>query len=257
MTNDEFAKILREANDTKETIAPLRENGLTDIDTAYAVQNINTEYRLNNGARIIGKKIGLTSPSVQKQLGVDQPDYGILFDDMEILNGQSVSMKDLMQPKVETEIAFVLGDDLNDDRLTIIDLISAIDYALPAIEIVGSRIADWNIKICDTIADNASASHFIIGHTPKTLDEFDMVSCRMQLSKNGVLASEGNGAACLGSPLNSTLWLANKMMELGQPLQAGELIYTGALGPMVNVEARDHITTEIEGLGHVSVFIEA
>jgi len=239
------------------TISPLRDSGLTDIAAAYVIQNINTEYRINNGARIVGKKIGLTSSSVQTQLGVDQPDYGILFDEMEVLNGQFVSMQDLMQPKVETEIAFVLGEDLNDDRLTIVDLISAIDYALPAIEIVGSRIADWNIKICDTIADNASASHYVIGHTPKTLDEFDMVTCKMQLAKNGDITSEGTGANCLGSPLNATLWLANKMMELGQPLQAGELIFTGALGPMTNVEAGDHITTEIEGLGQVSVSIEA
>lgn len=257
MTNDAYAKLLREANKNRTTISPLRDSGLTDIAAAYVIQNINTEYRINNGARIVGKKIGLTSSSVQTQLGVDQPDYGILFDEMEVLNGQFVSMQDLMQPKVETEIAFVLGEDLNDDRLTIVDLISAIDYALPAIEIVGSRIADWNIKICDTIADNASASHYVIGHTPKTLDEFDMVTCKMQLAKNGDITSEGTGANCLGSPLNATLWLANKMMELGQPLQAGELIFTGALGPMTNVEAGDHITTEIEGLGQVSVSIEA
>jgi len=158
-----------------------------------------------------------------------------------------------MQPKVEAEIAFVLAEDLDMDNMTIIDLIASIDYALPAIEIVGSRIENWNIKICDTIADNASASHYVLGHRPRTLDEFDMVGCKMKMTKNGTIVSEGHGGACLGSPLNATLWLANKMVELGQPLQAGELILSGAVGPMTAVAAGDKIHAEIEGLGGVSV----
>jgi len=251
---ENFAEQLRNAYSTRTAIAPLREQiGVSDLDLAYAIQNINTRFRLDDGARIIGKKIGLTNKIVQAQLGVDQPDFGMLFDDMEVLNGLSISVKELMQPKVEAEVAFVLSEDLDDENLTIVDLISCIDYAVPAIEIVGSRIENWNIKITDTIADNASASHFVIGHTPRTLDEFDVVGCTMKMKKNGEIVSEGNGAACLGSPLNATLWLANKMVEMGNPLEAGELIFSGAVGPMVNINAGDHIEVEIGGLGKVSV----
>lgn len=255
MTAADYAKLLRTADLKKQTIAPLREQGVTDLELAYAIQNINTEHRVNAGARIVGKKIGLTSLAVQQQLGVDQPDYGVLFHDMEILNGLSVAMSEMMQPKAEAEIAFILGDDLDTDQLTILDLIHAIDFALPAIEIVGSRIENWNIKICDTVADNASASHYVLGHRPRTLDEFDMVGCSMQLHKNGTLVSEGSGAACLGSPLNATLWLANKMAALGQPLQAGELILSGAIGPMTALNTGDNIIAQIEGLGSVSVSV--
>ncbi len=254
MNKEQIAELLRNSYANKETIPPISQYiGDTDIATAYAIQDINTKHRVDNGARIIGKKIGLTSLAVQKQLGVDAPDYGVLYDDMEVLNGLSVSASDLMQPKAEAEIAFVLSEDLDHDSITIIDLISCIDYALPAIEIAGSRIADWKIKITDTIADNASASRIILGHTPKTLDEFDIVNCKMQLSKNGAIVSEGTGADCMGSPLNATLWLAKKMLELGQPLQAGELIFSGALGPMTAASSGDHIHASFEGLGTVSV----
>ena len=254
MNVEEIAKQLRTAYDNKDTIAPISKHiGTTDIETAYKIQNINAEHRANNGGRIVGKKIGLTSVAIQKQLGVDQPDYGVLFHDMELLNGTTVKAASMIQPKAESEIAFVLSEDLDYDRMTIIDLISCIDYALPAIEIVGSRIANWEIKLTDTIADNASASRYVLGHTPKTLDEFDVVNCKMQLSKNGETVSEGYGYNCMGSPLNATLWLAKKMLTLGQPLQAGELIFSGALGPMTNFVEGDKLDTIIEGLGSVSI----
>lgn len=253
-----YAERLRNASISKSTISPLREEiGVDNIDFAYEIQYVNTEFRLSQGHRIVGKKIGLTSKAVQKQLGVDQPDFGILFNDMEVLNGQSISVKELMQPKVEAEIAFILAEDLDVENLTIVDLIDCIDYALPAIEIVGSRIENWNIKITDTIADNASASHYVVGHTPKTLDEFDVVNCHMHMRVRGESVSRGKGSACLGSPLNATLWLANKMIKMRQPLQAGELVLSGALGPMANIKAGDNVLAEIQGLGSVSVnFIE-
>lgn len=257
MDASHYAQLLRNAYAERKPIAPLREQiGVKDLGFAYSIQEINSLIRIDNGARVIGKKIGLTSIAVQEQLGVDQPDFGILFDDMEVLNGLSVSVKELLQPRVEAEIAFVLSEDLDMDNLTVIDLMSCIDYALPAIEIVGSRIADWNIKITDTIADNASASHYVVGHRPRTLDEFDVIGCQMIMTKNGSEVSTGNGASCLGSPLNATLWLAKKMIGLGQPLQAGELILSGALGPMSNVEAGDHVVANIEGLGSVSVHFD-
>lgn len=254
---EEYAQILRTAQDTKVTIPPLRnEIGVTDIDFAYAIQNVNTQFKVDSGLRIVGKKIGLTSLAVQKQLGVDQPDFGVLFHDMEVLNGLAINVNELIQPKAEAEIAFVLSEDLDIDNMTIIDVIDCIDYVLPAIEIVGSRIENWDIKITDTVADNASASHYVVGHNPKTLDEIDVVNCKMEMTLNGEVASMGHGALCLGSPLNATLWLAKKMVKMGQPLQAGELILSGAVGPMVNIKAGDSVVANFEGLGSVSVNFE-
>ena len=249
-----LAKILREAQNSKKTCRPIREIiGVEDIATAYAIQDINNQIRIKQGARIVGRKIGLTSKAVQKQLGVDQPDYGTLLHSMEVLNGDSISMKELMQAKVEAEIAFVLKEDLDSPTLSTADLLSAINYALASIEIVGSRIENWNIKITDTIADNASASHFVIGHQPVKLENIDLINCQMSMTKNGEKVSEGTGAACLGSPINATLWLARTMAALKQPLRAGELILSGALGPMASVEAGDTFVAKFSGLGEVSV----
>lgn len=257
MTAEDYAGQLRNAETSGIPIAPIsREIGPLNTDLAYEIQNINTQIRINGGARVVGKKIGLTSFEVQKQIGVDQPDYGVLFHDREILNGQSVSYADLLQPKAEVEIAFVLDKTLDKPDMTVVDIIRAIDFALPAIEIAGSRIADWNIKLSDTIADNASASHYILGSTPVDLKGFDNVNCGMQLFRNGTLASEGKGSACLGSPLNAVMWLANRMIEIGNPLRKGELILSGALGRFIDIHPGDHLEASIQGLGKVYLQIE-
>jgi len=254
MSTEEIAKAIREASHNKIPINPIRNYiGTENIALAYDIQRINTQIKVNQGGKITGKKIGLTSKVVQKQLGVSQPDFGILFQDMELLNSLSVDMSELIQAKAEAEIAFVLGEDLDVSNLTITDIIGAIDYALPAIEVVGSRIKDWDIKITDTIADNASASHYVVGNTPKTLDEFDVVHCTMDMKRNGEVVSQGTGGACLRSPLNAVLWLANQMHSMGDPLRAGELILSGALGPMYEVQAGDKISAKISGLGSVSL----
>ncbi len=251
---EKLAKQLRDAYARRIACPPLREViGVEDIELAYAIQNTNNQLLIKEGARVTGRKIGLTSKAVQKQLGVNQPDFGVLLNTMEVLNGDSVSMSELMQPKVEAEIAFVLKEDLPAHALTTTELISAIDYALAAIEIVGSRIANWDIKITDTVADNASASHYVLGHRPVRLENIDLVGCKMQMTKNGEVVSTGSGAACLGSPLNATLWLVNQMAALGTPLKAGEVILSGALGPMANVEAGDTFAATFDGLGSVSV----
>ena len=252
------AKRLREAAKTGITCQPIRDLiGVADLESAYAIQEINTALRIKEGARVVGSKIGLTAPVVQKQLGVDQPDFGMLWNDTEVLNGGEISMKSLMQPRAEAEIAFVLGRDLSGDKLTSVDVLSAIDYALASIEIVGSRIADWNIKITDTIADNASASHWVIGHRPVKLENVDLINCKMVMENNGKIVSEGLGKACLGSPINAMLWLAQKMQELGNPMKAGDVILSGALGPMVSAKAGDNFKVSIEGLGEVSAsFVE-
>lgn len=256
MTAEDYARSLREAASNNEAIDPISLHiGEENTELAYEIQNINTQIRINEGARVVGKKIGLTSFEVQKQLGVDQPDYGVLFHDREVLNGQTVNFSDLIQPKAEVEIAFVLKKTLDKTDMTIVDVMKAIDFALPAIEIAGSRIADWNIKLTDTIADNASASHYVLGSTPVDISKFDIVNCSMQMKLNGELCSSGKGAACLGSPLNAVLWLANKMLEIGNPLRKDEVILSGALGKFVDVKPGDYIEADIEGLGYVNVFV--
>ena len=233
-------------------IEPLRhEIGVTDIDQAYAIQEYVRAVRLKSGGKIVGKKIGLTSVAVQKQLGVDQPDFGMLCADTHIPNGGSVSYTDILQPKAEAELAFILKADVP-LQPTMDDVIQAIDCVKASIEVVGSRIVNWDIRITDTVADNASASHFVLGDQKVNLDEVDLTGCGMKLYVNNELRSEGSGAACLGNPLNAVLWLANEMGRRNTPLQAGDIILSGALGPMVPIVAGDHILAKIDGFDDVT-----
>jgi 2-keto-4-pentenoate hydratase len=250
----EAAARLMEAAKSGEVCAPVRDLiGITDLPMAYGAQNIISHARLQAGARLVGRKIGLTSLAVQKQLGVDQPDFGMLFDDMEVMHDGVIPWSELMQPKAEGEIAFVMKQDLPNPSITMSELISAIDYALASIEIVGSRIENWNIRITDTIADNASASHFVLGHRPISLENIDLLNCSMVMTKNGEPVSQGTGADCMGSPLNATLWLAKTMATLGNPLKAGDIVLSGALGAMTPVEPGDKVVAKFDTLGEVSV----
>ena len=171
---------------------------------------------------------------------------------MEITNSE-FPYSELMQPKAEAEIAFVLKEDLTSKELTLDQLTSAIDYAVAAIEIVGSRIEGWNIRITDTIADNASASHYVLGKKKVDLNNIDLVNCTMSLAKNSAVSSEGTGAACMGNPLNAALWLAQTMIDNNNPLKKGDVLLTGALGPMVNIAQGDTIEASIEGFDIITV----
>ena len=249
-----LAERLRTAHETGVAVKPLRDElpaGDLAAAAAYAVQNVNTRHWLKQGRRLIGRKIGLTSKAVQKQLGVDQPDYGMLYADMALYDGEEVPMPKVMQPKVEAEIALVLERDLKEQDLSITELMSAVAYAVPAIEIVGSRIENWNITIVDTIADNASSGLFVLGNDPKRLEGLDLRLCGMVMEKRGDQISIGAGVACLGNPLNAALWLARTMVRTGAPLKAGDVIMSGALGPLAPVTAGDVIEVRISGLGSV------
>ena len=249
---ESVAAKLRGAAESGKPIAPIREELASGgVAAAYAVQNANTEHALKQGRRLVGRKIGLTSKSVQKQLGVDSPDFGMLFADMAFNDAEEVALGKVMQPKVEAEVAFVLEKDVTHEQATLPDLVSAVAYALPAIEIVGSRIANWDIKLLDTVADNASAGLFVLGAEPRKLDGLDLRLCGMVMELKGEAASVGAGAACLGHPLNAALWLARTMVEVGRPLKAGDVVMSGALGPMVAVKPGDVIDTRINGLGSV------
>lgn len=251
------AQTLRNAAASGQFIAPLRES-FPDLDAAgaYAIQRLNNDLRLSEGRRRIGCKIGLTAKAVQTQLGVDQPDFGVLWDDMEFGDGESVPLQSLHQPKVEAEIAFVLGRSLTMENPGYVDVMNAIEYALPAVEIVGSRIANWNIRFVDTVADNASSGALVLGSTPKRLNEFDLRLCGMVMSQRGEPVSVGAGAACLGNPLNAVVWLARTMAALGTPLREGDLVLSGALGPMVPVTRADVFDVRINGLGSVRAVFE-
>lgn len=253
---DAAAAALRRVHDGAPAIAPLRESlGRNDPATGYAIQEINTGFWLEQGRVLSGRKIGATSPAVQTMLGLDQPDYGMLFADMAFADGEEIPNHRLQQPRAEGEIAFWLGADLIGPKLTIAEVIAAVALAVPAIEIVASRIADWNIGILDTIADNASAGLYVLGTTPRALADFDPVMCGMMMTRNGVPVSTGIGAACLGNPLTATLWLARKMLEVGRPLLKGDVILSGALGPMVPVKPGDSIEVRISGVGGVTARI--
>jgi 2-keto-4-pentenoate hydratase len=223
-----------------------------DLDAAYAVQDINTERAVAAGRRIVGRKIGLTSLAVQRQLGVAQPDFGILFADMAVGEGLAIQASRLMQPKIEAEVALIMGRDLDLEQPTISDILAATAYALPALEIVCSRIANWNIRITDTVADNASSGLFVLGGPPRSIVGLDLRDARMSMRRGEQVVSEGSGAACLGHPLNAAVWLAAEMSRRGRPLRVGDIVLTGALGPMAPVQAGDRFEASIAGLGKVS-----
>ena len=248
------AERLRQAYATRQAIAPIRE-ALSDatVEDAYAIQAANTAAWEAEGRVAIGAKIGLTAKAVQAQLGVDQPDFGVLFADMAVDDGDTVAAGRLLQPKVEAEVAFVLARMPDAERLTTAELIGCVAYALPAIEIVDSRIADWKIGIVDTVADNASSGLFVLGSTPVPLTGRVLRLCGMLLELNGEPVSFGAGAACLGNPLHALGWLARTMAGLGRPLAAGDVVLAGALGPMAAVKPGDRVEARIEGLGSVRV----
>ena len=245
-------KRLREAYKSGVPIAPIRDLALPDdVAAAYRVQDTNTRHWIRAGRRLVGRKIGLTSAAVQLQLGVEEPDFGMLFADMAVADDDWIERDRVLQAKVEAEIAFVLERDITVEQATMSDVIRAIAYAVAAIEVVGSRIANWDIQLVDTVADNASSGLYVLGNTPMLLPGLDLRDCKMEMIRADKVVSTGVGHACLGHPLNAVLWLARKMIEVGRPLQAGDTILSGALGPMVAVKPGDRFEATISGLGSV------
>ncbi|MEQ6900705.1 fumarylacetoacetate hydrolase family protein [Nocardioides sp. YIM 152588] len=230
--------------------------GTADLPAAYAVQQGLVRRRLEAGATVVGRKIGATSEAVQNQLGVDQPDFGYLLDDMDVSADHPISMRTLVQPRVEAEVAFVLGADVDPDaeeEITLAAVRAAVDVALPALEIVDSRIEGWDIGFTDTVADNASSGLYVVGSAGLPLSRLEPREVEMSLTVNGEERSAGNGAACLGDPLEALRWLAVQAWRFGDPLRAGHLVLSGALGPFVPFAPGDKVEAAISGFEPLAV----
>ncbi|MFD4829610.1 2-keto-4-pentenoate hydratase [Streptomyces uncialis] len=246
------AQRLEEAHRTGVPCAPVRDLlPPGDLDAAYAVQSVLTERRRARGRRVTGWKIGLTSAAVQRQLGVGTPDFGALLDDTAVPDGAEIPWGSVLQPRAEAEVALVLEHDLLHERHTVADVIRATAFALPAIEVVGSRIRDWDISAVDTIADNASSGAYVLGTRPVLLRDLDLRTAGMVLERRGEPVSTGAGVACLGNPLHAAVWLADTLVRLGRPLRAGDTVLTGALGPMTAARPGDVFEARVDGLGSV------
>ncbi|RSY79337.1 2-keto-4-pentenoate hydratase [Sphingomonas koreensis] len=250
MTLADVAERLRTAY-VRGAVPPLRDVlASTDADSAYAVQTINTRFWEAAGRHIVGRKAGLTAKAVQAQLGVDQPDFGVLFADMEVADGGRLDPARALQPKAEAEIAFVLGADLPEADTTPEQVAAAVKTVHAAIEIVDSRIADWKITFADTVADNGSSAFFVLGEG-KPLDGLDLEGAAMTMTFDGAVVSTGIGAAALGNPLNAAAWLAQTLAARGEPLKAGDILLAGALGPMVALTPGNTVHATIAGIGEV------
>ncbi|HZG80757.1 MAG TPA: fumarylacetoacetate hydrolase family protein [Brevibacillus sp.] len=251
---DVIATELLEAERSRLPIAPITERYADlDVTDAYEIQLEVMRRKLAEGRTVIGKKVGLTSVAMQKMLGVDEPDYGHLLDDMRVEDGDTVDTSEMLRPRVEAEIGFVLSQDLVGPHVTYLDVLMATKYLVPTIEIIDSRIADWKIKLIDTVADNGSSAKVVVGKKINAIDGIDIGSVGMSFYKNDELIATGAGAAALGHPAHAVAWLANKLHEFGIQLKAGELILPGALSAAVNVEPGDNIVAQFGSLGSVSV----
>ncbi|WP_028218124.1 2-oxopent-4-enoate hydratase [Paraburkholderia oxyphila] len=253
-TLDALGDRLYTAWHTRSAIEPLTQtHAQLTIEDAYRVQQRFVSHRLERGERIVGKKIGVTSDAVMSMLGVNQPDFGQLLDGMIRDDGASIDTRELIQPKAEAEIAFVLKRELRGPGVSAADVIAATEGVMPCFEIVDSRIRDWKIRIEDTVADNASCGLFVLGDRLIDPRALDLRTCGMVLEKNGAVAVTGAGAATMGSPVIAVAWLANTLGRLGTALEAGSVILSGALGAMVPVVAGDSLRATIGGLGGCSI----
>jgi len=245
---------LYEALRSRTTVAPLtaRAPGITTVD-AYHVSRRMLERRLADGERVIGKKIGVTSKAVQTMLDVHTPDFGWLTDRMRFVEGQDVPIgAQLIQPRAEAELAFVLARDLRGPGVTAADVLAATEAVLPCFEIVDSRIEAWKIRYQDTVADNASSGLFLVG-APASPRGVDFPACAVTVEKNGRPLSRGTGAEAMGSPLVCVAWLANQLGELGHALEAGEIVLSGSLVPLEPVVPGDWMRMEVPGIGATTV----
>ena len=244
--------LLWDAEVNRTPIPPLRETwpGLDVVDS-YRIQLLNIRRRLQAGARVNGHKVGLSSVAMQQMMGVDEPDYGHLLSDMEVLEDEPVPASRYCYPRVEVEVAFILGETLPGKGCTEEDVLRATAYVAPAIELIDSRIANWNIKIADTIADNASSAGYVLGPERVAPSDIDLRTISARLMRNGEQVAEGRSDAVLGNPVTAVAWLADKVADFGVTLRAGHVILPGSVHRAIDATAGDEFTADFDGLGSV------
>ena len=249
-----LADELWEADRSAKPVSPLTERyPELVLEDAYEIQSINIKRRVAGGELVIGRKVGLTSRPMQEMLGVDEPDFGVLTDEMFVEDGDLIPLDKLVQPRVEAELAFVMERDLSGPGVTTAGALAAIAGALPAVEVVDSRVADWKIKLVDTVADNASSGMLVVGGRMRKVADLDLRLLGVAVSRHGEIIDTGAGAAALGNPARCVAWLANKLGSFGDGLRAGDIVLPGAVHKMVPVAPGDVFRADFAHLGAVTV----
>lgn len=257
ISEEQVHELAHELMDAEANFAPVppitdRVPGF-DVSDAYRVQKAVLDHRISEGRTVIGKKVGLTSKAMQEALGVNEPDYGMLLDGAVIPDGAEYATNQLLQPRIEGEIAFLMKDDLTGDDITAEQVLQATEYVFPSLEVIDSRIKDWKIKLPDTIADNASSARIVAGSETVPVRDLDLANVEMVFEKNGEEIGRGTGEAVLGHPAAAVAWLANTLNKLGAPVQAGDIVMPGAITAMTPVQPGDTIKATFSGIGTVSV----
>jgi 2-keto-4-pentenoate hydratase len=252
-----ITKLTEEILEAEQNLIPIQP--LTErypeltVKDSYGIQLEWVKRKLKEGRVVIGKKVGLTSKAMQIILGVNEPDYGHLLDSMKVSSGSTLSKQDFIQPKVEAEIGFILKEDLKGPNVTYVDVLMATEALVPTLEIIDSRIEDWRIKLVDTVADNGSSARAVLGEPFCWLEQVDLRTVSMTLTKNGEVTATGAGAAALGHPAHAIAWLANKLADYNITLKAGELILPGALSAAIDIDSGDEVRATFGKLGSVSI----
>jgi 2-keto-4-pentenoate hydratase len=256
-TRDELAADLAQAERSRVPIAPLTDsNAGIDVVDAYEIQLINIRQRVAEGARVVGHKVGLSSEAMQKMMGVDEPDYGHLLDEMQVFQDRPVQAGRYLYPRVEVEVGFVLAADLPGARCTEEDVLAATAAFAPAIELIDTRITDWKIKLCDTIADNASSAGWVLGEARVSPKDIDIKTIDAVLTRNGEVVAKGRSDAVLGNPVTAVAWLARKVESFGVRLKAGDIVLPGSCTKAIDARPGDDFVADFEGLGSVHLSFE-
>jgi 2-keto-4-pentenoate hydratase len=256
-TRDELAADLAEAERSRVSIAPLTDRNPTiDVVDAYEIQLINIRQRVAEGARVVGHKVGLSSKAMQQMMGVDEPDYGHLLDEMQVFEDTPVKAGSYLYPRVEVEVGFVLAEDLPGAECTEDDVLAATAAFAPSIELIDTRITDWKIKLCDTIADNASSAGFVLGADRVAPNSLDIKSIDAVLTRNSEVVANGRSDAVLGNPVTAVAWLARKVEGFGVRLRKGDIVLPGSCTRAIDARPGDHFVAEFDGLGSVRLTFE-
>ena len=253
----ELAAGLADAERSRVPITPLTAaHPDIDVVAAYEIQLINIRARLDDGARVIGHKVGLSSDAMQKMMGVDEPDYGHLLADMEVFEDVPVDTARFLYPRVEVEVGFILADDLPGAGCTEDDVLAATAAFAPSIELIDTRIRDWKIALCDTIADNASSAGWVLGPQRVSPKDIDIKTIDAVLTRNGEVVAEGRSDAVLGNPVTAVAWLARKVDSFGVRLKAGDIVLPGSCTRAIDARPGDTFVADFVGLGSVRLSFE-